>query len=83
MATSDPTFVQVIDDEFSIGEMSIDDTITLEEIATGTGEPTQAGKGEISSAPEEADALPVRPPMPSIPVIPIRKRPVKRALPLH
>lgn len=76
MATSDPTFVQVIDDEFSIGEMSIDDTITLEEIATGTGEPTQAGKGEISSAPEEADALPVRPPMPSIPVIPIRKRPV-------
>lgn len=69
MSISDPTLVEVIDEKFSFGEMTVDDTAALQEIEAGTSDPTQAGAGE-------AAALPVRPAVPGVPIIPIAKRPV-------
>ena len=71
MSTSDPTFIEVIDEESSYGEMAVDEMAALAEAEVGVGEPTQAGEGEVATAPEEARALPVRPAVPSIPVIPV------------
>jgi hypothetical protein len=76
MSTSDPTFIEVIDEESSYGEMAVDEMAALAEAEVGVGEPTQAGEGEVATAPEEARALPVRPAVPSIPVIPVAKHPV-------
>jgi hypothetical protein len=69
MSTSDPTSIQMDDDLFSLGEISVDDTAALEEAETS--DPTQTGVGENS--PTKTSALPV---VPSVPVIPIVKRPV-------
>jgi hypothetical protein len=74
MSTSDPTFVQSVDDVFSLGEMSVDDTAALEEIGVGSSDPTQAGEGETSSA--KAGALPAQPVVPRPPIVTLAKRPV-------
>lgn len=59
MSASDPTFVQSVDDQFSLGEMSVDDTAASQETGAGTSDPTQVGEGGTSVA--EAAALPARP----------------------
>lgn len=78
MSTSDPTSVQNINEVFSLGEMSVDDTVALEEIGIGTSDPTQAGEGETSAA--KVGDLPAQPVVPSIPPVPfpvpLAKRPV-------
>jgi len=75
MSMSDPTF-EAIDEMSTLGEMAVDDMSALEEIEAGTGEPTQAGEGEVATAPEEVRALPVGPAVPGVPIIPFFKRPV-------
>ena len=69
MSTSDPTFVQTVDDVFSLEEMSVDDLAALEETSAEMGDPTQVSNGE------KATALPL-PPLPPFPPIPLAKRPV-------
>jgi hypothetical protein len=76
MSTSDPTFHEENDEEIPFGEISVDDIAALEEINGGTGDPTQAGEGEVTTAPDNAGALPTQPFVPRIPRIPFPTRPV-------
>ncbi len=69
MSASDPTFVQTIDDVFSLEEISVDNLAALEEISVEMSDPIQVSKGE------KATALPL-PPLPPFPPIPLAKRPV-------
>jgi hypothetical protein len=66
MSASDPTFVQTIDDVFSLEEISVDNLAALEEISVEMSDPIQVSKGE------KATALP----LPPLPPIPLAKRPV-------
>jgi hypothetical protein len=66
MSASDPTFVQTIDDVFSLEEISVDNLAALEEISVEMSDPIQVSKGE------KATALPLSP----LPPIPLAKRPV-------
>lgn len=73
MSASDPTFVQNVDEVFSLGEMSVDDTAAFEEIEVGSSDPTQAGEGESSAA--KAGALPASPVVPiKPPIVTLAKR---------
>jgi len=75
MTASDPTFVQNIDDVFSLGEMTADDTATLEEIGVESSDPTQDDENETSAA--TAGALLVQPVVPiNPPIVPFANRPV-------
>lgn len=67
MSASDPTFEQVINDLFSLGEMSVDDIAAWEATSAVGSDPTQVGDSENTTA---------LPAAPIGPVIPIAKRPV-------
>ncbi|WP_293122465.1 hypothetical protein [Microcoleus sp. bin38.metabat.b11b12b14.051] len=71
MSQHDPTAIEVTDGEFSLGEMSVDETAASQAIEAGTGDPTQP-VGTI------AGTVPVDSALPNIPIIPIpiAKRPV-------
>ena len=52
MNTSDPTFEQFGNDEYSLGEFSFDDTTAFEQAAAETSDPTQAETYDTSTSAE-------------------------------
>ncbi len=62
MSISDPTGIDVMNEEFSLGETTVEDTAALQAFEAGTSDPTGAAAGEAapSIAPASA-ALAIRP----------------------
>ena len=78
MNTSDPTFEQFGNDEYSLGEFSFDDTTAFEQAAAETSDPTQAETYDTSTSAEKPvlPVQPVRPVLPVKPILPLLMRPV-------
>ena len=67
MITSDPTFIEAIDEEISYDETTADEITALYGLTAGEAEPTQSGEDQAVAAPEEARAIPGIPAVPGVP----------------